>query len=79
MMYIIESGLQLGIHNWIDYIPVIVDTDIALDCFTLLLARHLADVSCHISEAIRDVKQTNIAQSAVCCNTYSLIEIHQEA
>ena len=46
-MYIIESGLLLGIHNWIDYIPVIVDTE--------------------------------IAQSAVCCNTYSLTEIHQEA
>ena len=30
-----------------------------VDCFTLLLARHLADVSCYIiSEAIRDVEQT---------------------
>ena len=32
-----------------------------LDCFPLLLARHLADVSCYlISEAIRDVEQTTI-------------------
>ena len=31
-----------------------------LDCFTLLLARHLAGVSCYmISEAIRDVEQTS--------------------
>ena len=30
-----------------------------IDCFTLLLARHLADVSCYIGEAIRDVEQTS--------------------
>ena len=47
MMYINESGLQFEIHNWIDWIPVKVDTE--------------------------------IVRSAVCCNTYSPIEIHQEA
>ena len=40
-----------------------VSNEIVLDCFTLLSARHLVDVSCYIiSEAIKAVEQTKIAE-----------------
>ena len=48
------------VYEAIKYLNLNLDSFCSpLDCFTLILARHLADVSCFIiSEAIRDVEQT---------------------
>ena len=54
----VNEGPMRYQDNW----KIVIIKQVFIDCFTLLLARHLADVSYYIviSEAIRDVEQTKV-------------------